>query len=102
VAYITIASVGKCRFLMRQRRLKQTDRHFGYLRDRLPKRLIERHRWRQPTTVSGRLRLAHPWPLEIHQLCEARWASEKLAERLGAQALPPDPVSASAGMPGAG
>ena len=29
-------------------------------------------------------------------------ASEKLAERLGAQALPPDPVSASAGMPGAG
>ena len=33
-----------------------------------------------------------------------RWrgGGEKLAERLGAQALPPDPVSASAGMPGAG
>src|SRR3954454_1111246 len=29
-------------------------------------------------------------------------ASEKLAERLGARALPPDPVSASAGMPRAG
>ena len=56
MAYITIASFAKaeCHFLVRQRPLRQPDRHFDYLRDGVPERLIGVARFTPRETSTAR------------------------------------------------